>query len=149
MCIRDRCCHCQFNISIPVVVIGAGAAGLIAGLAAHGNGAQVLIVERDANPTGSTALSSGLIPACNTRWQAASKVADNVETFSQDIRHKNKKQADELLVDKSCSVSGEVLHWLADNHGQNFDLIEGFLYPGHSVHPVSYTHLTLPTILRV
>ena len=88
-----RCCHCQFDISIPVVVIGAGAAGLIAGLAAHGNGAQVLIVERDANPSGSTALSSGLIPACNTRWQAASKVADNVETFSRDIRNKNKGEA--------------------------------------------------------
>ena len=34
----------QFDISIPVVVIGAGAAGLIAGLAAHDNGAQLLIV---------------------------------------------------------------------------------------------------------
>ena len=124
----------QFDISIPVVVIGAGAAGLIAALAAHDNGAQVLIVERDANPSGSTALSSGLIPACNTRWQVASKVIDNVEIFSQDIKRKNKGQADERLVDRSCLVSGEVLHWLADNHRQNFDLIEGFLYPGHSVH---------------
>ena len=130
--IRGR--YGQFDISIPVVVIGAGAAGLIAGLAAHDNGAQVLIVERDANPSGSTALSSGLIPACNTRWQVASKVIDNVEIFSQDIKRKNKGQADERLVHRSCLVSGEVLHWLADNHGQNFDLIEGFLYPGHSVH---------------
>ena len=31
----------QFDISIPVVVIGAGAAGLIASLATHDNGAQV------------------------------------------------------------------------------------------------------------
>ena len=69
--IRGR--YGQFDISIPVVVIGAGAAGLIAGLAAHDNGAQVLIVERDVNPSGSTALSSGLIPACNTRWQVAAK----------------------------------------------------------------------------
>jgi len=130
--IRGR--YGQFDISIPVVVIGAGAAGLIAGLAAHDNGAQVLIVERDANPSGSTALSSGLIPACNTRWQVASKVIDNVEIFSHDIKRKNKGQADERLVHRSCLVSGEVLHWLADNHEQNFDLIEGFLYPGHSVH---------------
>ncbi len=129
-----RCCNGQFDISVPVVIIGAGAAGLIAGLAAHDNGAQVLIVERDANPSGSTALSSGLIPACNTRWQALSKVVDNVEIFSQDVRRKNKGQADERLVHRSCLVSGEVLHWLADNYGQNFDLIEGFLYPGHSVH---------------
>ena len=130
--IRGR--YGQFDISIPVVVIGAGAAGLIAGLAAHDNGAPVLIVERDANPSGSTALSSGLIPACNTRWQVASKVIDNVEIFSQDIKRKNKGQADERLVHRSCLVSGEVLHWLADNYEQNFDLIEGFLYPGHSVH---------------
>ena len=107
--IRGR--YGQFDISMPVVVIGAGAAGLIAGLAAHDNGAQVLIVERDANPSGSTALSSGLIPACNTRWQVASKVIDNVEIFSQDIKRKNKGQADERLVHRSCLVSGEVLHW--------------------------------------
>ena len=90
--IRGR--YDQFDISIPVVVVGAGAAGLIAGLAAQDNGTQVLIVERDANPSGSTALSSGLIPACNTRWQVAAKVIDNVEIFSQDIKRKNKGQAD-------------------------------------------------------
>ena len=52
----------QFDISVPVVVIGAGAAGLIAGLAAHEKGVEVLIVERESRPSGSTALSSGLIP---------------------------------------------------------------------------------------
>ena len=127
-------CDVQFDITVPVVVIGAGAAGLIAGLAAHEKGVEVLIVEREASPSGSTALSSGLIPACGTRWQAAINVVDDVETFSRDIQYKNKKQADEALVHKACSVSGGVLHWLADNHGQQFDLIDSFLYPGHSVH---------------
>ena len=129
-----RGCDVQFDITVPVVVIGAGAAGLIAGLAAHEKGVEVLIVEREASPSGSTALSSGLIPACGTRWQAAINVVDDVETFSKDIQYKNKKQADELLVHKACSLSGEVLHWLVDNHGQQFDLIDSFLYPGHSVH---------------
>ena len=127
-------CDVRFDISVPVVVIGAGAAGLIAGLAAHEKGVEVLILERESRPSGSTALSSGLIPACGTRWQAAINVVDDVETFSKDIQYKNKKQADEALVHKACSVSGEVLHWLADNHGQQFDLIDSFLYPGHSVH---------------
>ena len=36
-----RGCYGQFDMSLPVVVIGAGAAGLIASLAAHDNGAQV------------------------------------------------------------------------------------------------------------
>ena len=53
----------EFDVSVPVIVIGAGAAGLIAALATHDSGTQVLIVERDSSPSGSTALSSGLIPA--------------------------------------------------------------------------------------
>ena len=40
-----RGCYGQFDISITVVVIGAGAAGLTASLAAHDNGAKVLLVE--------------------------------------------------------------------------------------------------------
>ena len=42
---------------IPVVVIGAGACGMTAALAAHDAGAEVLVLERDAVPAGSTALS--------------------------------------------------------------------------------------------
>ena len=58
-----RGCDIQFDITVPVEVIGAGPAGLIAFLAAHEKGVEVLIVEREASPSGSTALSSGLIPA--------------------------------------------------------------------------------------
>ncbi|MDG1888459.1 MAG: FAD-dependent oxidoreductase [Alphaproteobacteria bacterium] len=123
----------EFDVSVPVIVIGAGAAGLIAALATHDSGTQVLILERDSSPSGSTALSSGLIPACNTRWQNAAKVVDDIPSFVSDIQSKNKKQANEKLVKKVCSISGKVLHWLVDRHDQKFDLVEGFLYPGHSV----------------
>ena len=58
-----RGCDIQFDITVPVEVIGAEAAGLIAFLAAHEKGVEVLIVEREASPRGSTALSSGLMPA--------------------------------------------------------------------------------------
>lgn len=124
----------EFDITVPIIVIGAGAAGLISALSARDSGVQVLVVERDVAPSGSTALSSGLIPACNTRWQEATEVTDNVEIFFDDIQRKNKKQGDEKLVKKVCSISSEVLHWLADKHGQEFNLIDGFLYPGHSAH---------------
>ena len=123
----------EFDVSVPVIVIGAGAAGLIAALATHDSGTQVLILERDSSPSGSTALSSGLIPACNTRWQNVAKVVDDIPSFVSDIQSKNKKQANEKLVKKVCSISGKVLHWLVDRHDQKFDLVEGFLYPGHSV----------------
>src|SRR5262249_45095766 len=75
----------SFPVTVPVAIIGAGAAGLIAGLAAREHGADVLIVERDALPAGSTALSSGLIPAAGTRWQAAKGIADSPTQFAADI----------------------------------------------------------------
>ena len=52
-----------FDISVPVVVIGAGACGCSAALAANERGAGVLIIDRDDPPTGSTSLSGGQIPA--------------------------------------------------------------------------------------
>ena len=60
------------EIVVPVLIIGGGACGLTAALAAHDAGAEVMVLERDASPSGSTALSSGFIPACETRWQSAS-----------------------------------------------------------------------------
>lgn len=47
----------------PVIVVGGGGTGLCAALAAADAGAQVLVLERDPTPMGSTAMSTGLIPA--------------------------------------------------------------------------------------
>lgn len=122
----------DFDVSIPVVIIGAGACGLIAALAAHDAGAEVMVLERDNRPSGSTALSSGLIPACETRWQAAMGVADPVDQFVGDIQAKAKGEADPALARAVAEASGRALEWLADDHGQDFVLLDGFRYPGHS-----------------
>ena len=57
----------QFEFEVAVLVIGAGACGLTAALAATDAGAEVLVIERDKIPRGSTGLSTGLIPACGSR----------------------------------------------------------------------------------
>lgn len=129
----------DFDASIQVVVIGAGACGLIAALAAHDAGAEVIVLERDERPSGSTALSSGLIPACETRWQAAIDVSDPVAQFAANIQAKAKQEADPALVQAVAEASGPTLEWLADSHGQEFVLLDGFLYPGHSV-PRMHAH---------
>ena len=122
----------RFDVHAPVLVVGAGACGLVAALAAHDAGAEVLVLERDAQPAGSTALSSGFIPACATRWQRARGVVDSVGLMADDVRHKNHGEADPRIVDAVCRASGPTLEWLADAHGVPFVLVEGFLYPGHS-----------------
>lgn len=121
----------QFAVRVPVVIVGAGACGLIAALAAHDAGAQVLVIERDETPSGSTALSSGFIPACGTRYQRQQGIQDSIALMREDILAKNHGEADASIVDAICRTSGTVIEWLADRHGMSFVLVEGFLYPGH------------------
>jgi fumarate reductase flavoprotein subunit len=123
-----------FPVHIPVIIIGAGAAGLIAALAAREAGAEVLVLERDALPRGSTALSAGLIPAAGTRWQAQAGIADTAEQFAADIMTKAHGEPAADAVACVTGQVGQVLEWLADRHGLEFSLITDFKYPGHSRH---------------
>lgn len=119
---------------VPVLVVGAGACGLIAALAAHDAGAAVMVLERDPVPAGSTSLSAGYIPACNTRWQAAADADDGVDRMLGDIQKKNHGEGDPVLGRAVCEASGPTLEWLADAHGQSFILETAFRYPGHTAY---------------
>jgi fumarate reductase flavoprotein subunit len=122
----------RFDSHVPILIIGGGACGLVAALAARDAGAEVLVLERDATPAGSTALSSGFIPAAHTRFQRARGIDDSPELLAADIQRKNHGEADARLVHAVCRASGPTLEWLADRHGLEFVLLEGFLYPGHT-----------------
>ena len=50
-----------------VAIVGAGACGLTAALALSRAGIDCVVIERDAVPAGSTALSSGFVPAAGWR----------------------------------------------------------------------------------
>jgi fumarate reductase flavoprotein subunit len=121
-----------YAIHVPVLVIGGGAAGLVAALAAREGGAEVLVVERDPVPRGSTALSAGLIPAAGTRWQAQAGIADDPDAFAADIIAKAHGEPDAGAVAAVTRAIGPVIEWLADRHAMPFDLVTNFRYPGHS-----------------
>jgi fumarate reductase flavoprotein subunit len=123
----------SFDVEVPVVIIGAGAAGLIAALSVREVGQEVLVLERDAVPRGSTALSAGLIPAAGTRWQRQVGIEDSPALFGQDILAKAKGEPDPSLVETVAKAVGPAVEWLADRHGLPFSLVEDFRYPGHSV----------------
>jgi fumarate reductase flavoprotein subunit len=121
-----------FEASAPVVVVGAGAAGLCAALAAHGSGVEVVVLERDSIPRGSTALSAGLIPAAGTRFQAAIGIGDNRALFAADLKREAHDQAHAALVDLVARQAAPTVEWLADRHGLPFSVVDDFDYPGHS-----------------
>ncbi|SMF53744.1 fumarate reductase flavoprotein subunit [Azospirillum oryzae] len=122
----------EFEFTVPVVVIGGGAAGMVAALAAHEQGAGVLVLERDALPQGSTALSAGLIPAPGTRWQRDAGIEDSPERFAADIIAKAKGEPDPAEVARVAQAVGPALEWLADRYGLPFSVVDNFSYPGHS-----------------
>jgi fumarate reductase flavoprotein subunit len=125
--------HRRFAVHVPIVIVGAGACGAVAALAARERGVDVLILERDAAPSGSTALSSGLIPAGGTAQQQARGIDDSPERFAADILLKARGRADVTLVKAYTEAIPQALAWLAQVHGIAFELVEGLLYPGHAV----------------
>ena len=122
------------EIEVDCLIIGGGAAGLTAALAASEAGETVLIAERDAKLAGSTALSSGLIPAAETHAQAAQSITDSRDAFYDDIMAKNKNSADPDHVRTIVTQIPHTIDWLAEKHGIPFHVLDDFLYPGHSHH---------------
>lgn len=123
-----------FSDHVPLIIIGAGACGLIAALKASDCGADVLILEQDDSPSGSTSLSSGFIPAAGTGYQRDAGIHDDAERFADDIQRKAGGRARKVLVDSVSRHCGPTLEWLANDHGLEWVVLDDFLYPGHSVH---------------
>lgn len=119
----------DFDADVGVVVIGGGAAGLTAALSI---GTDALVIERDAIPSGSTALSSGLIPAAATRFQAARAISDSHAAFAADISKKAGGSVPMAAIMPVVAAVGPALEWLGDAHGLPFEVIDDFTYPGHS-----------------
>jgi succinate dehydrogenase/fumarate reductase flavoprotein subunit len=111
---------------VPLLIIGAGAAGLCAALAANEAGVDAVVIERDAVPSGSTALSAGLIPAAATRFQRAKGVADNPDRLAADIQRKAHGAAPAALVETVARGSAALIEWLTERHALPFELIENF-----------------------
>jgi fumarate reductase flavoprotein subunit len=122
----------RFDVSLPVIIVGAGAAGLTAALACKAAGVEPLVLERDALPRGSTALSAGLIPAPGSRWQQAAGIDDSPDRFLDDVRHKTGGAADMELAALVAREAAPTLEWLADAHGLAFSLLGDVSFPGHS-----------------
>jgi fumarate reductase flavoprotein subunit len=118
---------------VPVAIVGAGACGLTAALALRDAAVECVLLERDATPQGSTALSSGFIPAAGTAVQRAAGVRDDSPArFASDIQAKAKGHAAPHLVAAYTAAIGPALDTLQQRHGLAFEVLDGFLYPGHT-----------------
>ncbi|RMF10427.1 MAG: FAD-binding protein [Alphaproteobacteria bacterium] len=123
----------DFEFSIPVLIAGAGACGLTAALAAHDAGADVLVLERDAKPFGSTGMSYGAICAAGTRKQQEAGIQDTGEALAEDIIAATKGQTDPDYAARVARQSGPTVDWLIEQHGLSLELEVGWTGFGHRV----------------
>jgi fumarate reductase flavoprotein subunit len=112
----------RFEFTVPVLIAGGGACGAIAALAARDLGAEVLVLEQDLVPRGTTSMSQGLICAAGTRAQARAGVDDDPEVFFTDILAKTRGQTDRRLARTIADHAGACVDWLVDRHDLPYEL---------------------------
>ena len=120
--------------AIDVLVIGAGACGLAAAIAAHDEGASVAIVEKQDRPGGNSSLSTGSVPAANSRFQREAGLVDSPEAIVRDLMQIAEGDTEDLaLVQRMAEVSAETVEWLIDTVKARMVLITAYKHIGHSV----------------
>lgn len=118
---------------VDVVVVGAGACGLIAALAAKERGAEVVVLEKLDRYAGNTTLSSGSIPGAGSRYQRAAGIDDSPARMADDLRRVAGSHEADALVDVLSRHCAEVVEWLADFAQVQMRLITFYKHVGHSV----------------
>jgi fumarate reductase flavoprotein subunit len=121
------------DLSVDVVVVGAGACGMVAALAAIGKGATVLLLEKLENVGGNSTLSTGSIPAAGSRFQKAAGIEDNPSLMVADLLAASGPHEAEDMLTNMADLSVELVHWLVDTHGVDLQLITDYKHVGHSV----------------
>ena len=122
----------SFDISTHVAVVGAGACGFTAALAAADAGADVLILERDKRPWGSTSMSLGAMCAAASSEHGRHGIEDTPELFYRDVMAKTEGRADPALTRLIASESGPAVDWLRSEHRVPLDLDFKWTGLGHS-----------------
>jgi fumarate reductase flavoprotein subunit len=123
----------QFDHTVPVAVVGAGACGLTAALAASDAGAEVLVLERDKRPWGSTSMSLGAMCAAASAEHRRHGLDDSTERFVADVMAKTESRADPRLARVVGEQSGPTVDWLTAKHDVPMLLDFKWTSLGHSV----------------
>lgn len=118
---------------VDVLVVGAGACGLAAAIAAHDAGASVAIIEKLDRPGGNSSLSTGSVPAAGTRFQRDAGIEDSPERFIADLVRTGGPTDCPQLLRRLAETSAATVEWLVDSVGARMALVTAYKHVGHSV----------------
>lgn len=121
-----------FDLETDVLVVGAGACGLVAALAAAERGARVLLLEKSRRPEGNTARSTGMVQAAGTLFQREARIFEGPEDLLADLYRKNGGDCDRDVARALCETAPRMVEWLVDELRVDLRFVGDFTYPGHS-----------------
>lgn len=98
--------------AVDIVVVGGGAAGWSAALAATEGGARIALYEKLAESGGSSALSGGCLAFAGTALQAAQGVEDSPDLLFRDLVEVGQGVNDPELVRTYCDAQLATCDWL-------------------------------------
>jgi fumarate reductase flavoprotein subunit len=125
----------KWDYETDVIVVGAGAAGLMAAMQAHDAGVQVLVLEKENTPySSSSAICGGSIAAAGTSLQKEQGIEDSPELFFTDVMKEAEYTNDEELLRLFAEHSRESIEWFRQR-GLKFILRH---YPGFTVDRTHY-----------
>lgn len=100
-----------------VVVVGAGAAGLSAGLKAAQAGKNVIILEKMGVIGGASAMAGSGTMATGSTWQKEDGYEDSPEQLVEDMMENGHNKNDRATVELFANTIGEAFDWLVDENG--------------------------------
>jgi succinate dehydrogenase/fumarate reductase flavoprotein subunit len=99
---------------VDVVVVGSGAAGLVAALTAQEEGARALVAESESVVGGATRLSGGLVMAAETEVQRAAGLEDDAAGLYQEYLLINQYETQPALAWRLAFDIGPTMRWLME-----------------------------------
>ena len=100
-----------------VVVVGAGAAGLSAGLKAAQDGKNVIILEKMGVIGGASAMAGSGTMATGSTWQKEDGYEDSPEQLVEDMMENGHNKNDRATVELFANTIGGAFDWLVDENG--------------------------------
>ena len=95
-----------------LLVVGGGAAGLAAALEAAEAGAEALLIEKQPELGGSSAMSGGCLAFAGTDLQGAQGIEDSDALLASDLREVGGGDADEALIAAYAANQRATYEWL-------------------------------------
>jgi succinate dehydrogenase/fumarate reductase flavoprotein subunit len=102
----------RWDVEADVVVLGTGAAGMTAALAAHEGGATVALLEKSRLVGGTTAVSGGVVWVPNNHHLAEVGIADSREEAVSYVKRLTDGRSDDGLVERFVDTAPAMVQWI-------------------------------------